>query len=330
VRRLGLAASAIAAVFLAIVCNAGGGTPPPPCPPGGAAPAAASARLATNELVFDSDRTGNYEIFVMRADGMAVRQLTSDARWDSWWARPSPDRSRILFYRTPKGKHDLDFTVTALWSMNADGTAQRELRPPGTDGWDMQGHAEWSPSGARLVMFGGARTNPQIHATDWEGRGPCALTARGGTNIDPAWSPDGSEIAFVGCPAMVCLEKDYEIYVVPATGGEPRRLTSDQLRDHDPYYSPDGSVIAWLVQTEGGLPGVWNVFRMRADGSDRRDLTADRGVNSKPAWSLDGSKIYFHRLTSSGRWSIFVMDPDGKARHELTPGQPGNNEYPAN
>ena len=70
--------------------------PPPRLP---VAPAAAA--IPPGDLVFDSDRTGNFEIFTMTGEGRSPRQLTDDTRYDSWWARLSPDRRTILFYRSP-------------------------------------------------------------------------------------------------------------------------------------------------------------------------------------------------------------------------------------
>ena len=111
--------------------------------------------MAPGLIVFNSNRSGNHEICVMNPDGSAVRSLTHDARYDSWWPRVSPDRRHVLFYRNLKSKRKEDYSQTALWVMAADGSGVTELRPVGMDGWGSQGHAEWSPDGKQLVMFGG-------------------------------------------------------------------------------------------------------------------------------------------------------------------------------
>lgn len=303
-----------------------------PRPPELLPPPTTAVPLST--IVFDSDRSGTFEIYTMAADGSAVRALTSDARFDSWWGRISPDRRRILFYRTPAGTHDRDFTRTALWMMNADGTGAVELRPAKTDGWAMQGHAEWSPDGAELVMFGGSRINPQVHVTAMDGSSPRQITRRGGVNLDPSWTPDGRRIVFVGCPKSVCFPSDQEVYIVDASGTEDaERLTDDDLADYDPYVSPDGSTLAWLTRTsDDGPVGVWNLRTASPDGSGMRWLTDDDNVNSKPEWSNDGSVIYFHRLEFGVHtgFSIFRIHPDGSGLREITRGQPGVNEYPSN
>jgi Tol biopolymer transport system component len=262
-----------------------------------------------------------------------VRQLTDDPQWDSWWPRISPDRSTVVFYRTPAGSHDRDFTRTSLWAIGADGSGAVLVRPAGLDKWPVQGHAEWAPDGQSLVMFGGPnRSNPQIFLTDRLGQNPRQITDRPGSNLDPSFAPDGRTIVFVGCPERFCTPGDQEVYTVPVAGGDATRITHDGIRDNDPYYSPDGTQLAWLSQISGVLVGSWDIrIAPAAGGADPRRLVGDDNVNSRPQWSADGRTIYFHRsVKGSGNgfqvWSIGV---DGTDPREITAGQPGTNEYPA-
>jgi Tol biopolymer transport system component len=296
--------------------------------------------LGKDELVFNSDLPGNYELFAMHLDGSGLRQLTQDSTYNSWWARISPARDQLLFYRTPtsvKGHYDTEPGESSLWILRADGSQPREIRSKGADGWEVQGHAEWSPDGTQLVMLGGRRVNPQIFITDASGVIIRSVTKdRPGSNVDPSWAPNGLTIAFVGCPRAICFEKDLEIYTIAPDGSREKRLTDNAVRDQDPYFSPDGKQIAWIAETEPnafapGL-GVWNIFLMAVDGSSQHSLTNDRQVNSKPAWSVDGSRIYFHRLQpgTSSRWSIFSINPDGTGLTEITRGLGANAEFPSN
>jgi Tol biopolymer transport system component len=287
--------------------------------------------LADGDVVFDSDRTGNFEIYAMRPDGSGVRQVTSAPEYDSWWARLSPDRRFILFYRTPAGVHDRDPSKNSLWVTTTDGRSMIEVRPRGTDGWRIQGHAEWSPDGTELVMAGGSRLAPQIYVTTNTGRNPRNVTRRNGLHIDPSFSPDGRTIYFVRCPGgWLCTPSRYEIYAIDAARlGEPRRLTHDDMSDYDPYASPDGSQLAWLTHTSNkGSRGAWNIRIMTSNGERIRRLTDDDNVNSKPAWSRDGHEIYFHRLErDEDDFDIFVIDAAGGRMRRLT-NSPGVHEYP--
>lgn len=294
---------------------------------------AVGGEVAKGAIAFNSDRTGNFEIFLLGADQRTTTQLTKDRRYDTWWPRISPDRRHILFYRTPRGTHDRDFTKTALWVMNADGTKVTQLRPAGLNGWVQQGHAEWAPDGKRLVMFGGSRFNPQIYLTDALGQKPRSVVHRSGTNVDPSFSPDGKRIVFVGCPQAICTPGRYELYEVGVDGRGAKRLTTDNLRDHDPYYSPDGRTLAWLTQVKGGSKsdplGVWDI-RVRDSAGRTRRLLNDRHVTSRPEWSRDGKTIFAHRLEKGreGAFQLYAIRPDGKSVRRLTSTK-ATSEYPS-
>lgn len=284
--------------------------------------------LPADELAFDADQSGTFEIYTMAQD--RVRRLTDDAAYDSWWPRVSPDRRTILFYRSPAGTHDRDYTQTSLWAIGADGSGLRELRPAGLDGWVQQGHAEWSPDGKELVMFGGSRINPQVFVTDALGQHPRQVTDRGGVNIDPSFSADGRSILFVGCPESFCQPENQEIYRVSVTGEDLVRLTHDDLRDNDPYESPRGDAVAWLTQVSGGAVGVWDVRVGDAQGRDPRFLVGDQGVTSRPQWSQDGETIYVHRIPPGGdRFQIYAVPAAGGSPVLLTDQLAGNSEYPS-
>lgn len=297
--------------------------------------------LAADQLVFDSTRSSsNHEIFVMKTDGSNATRLTIDPAYENWWPRISPDRTRILFYRSPAGMPE-NYGQASLWVMNADGTGVTQLRARGQDGWTMQGHGEWSPDGTRIAMFGSAAGALEIFVTDAAGANPVQYTRRGGVNTDVSWSPDGTKLLLNGCPGSPCVPASYEIYVMPAVAlGATTRLTTDTVASYDPYFSPDGTQIAWLVNvdpTANVIPGTttslgrWAIRIAGASGANARYLIDDGNINSKPAWSLDGQTIYFHRMVPPDyRFRVFRIGRDGTGLTELTAGAPGISEHPSN
>jgi Tol biopolymer transport system component len=294
--------------------------------------------LGSNKLVFDSNRNGNHEIFIMNVDGSEVKRLTFDRKYENWWPRISPDRSKILFYRAPKHKSE-SYPDASLWVMNADGSKLTLLRAKHADGWTMQGHGEWSPDGSKIAMFGSAGASLQIFVTDAQGKNPVQFTNRKGVNTDVSWSPDGSKLLFNGCPGDPCKPVDYEIYLMAAKPlAVPIRLTNNAVADYDPYFSPDGKTIAWLVNVDpNALPipgtalGRWAIYKANADGSDARALIDDGQINSKPAWSLDGKTIFFHRMMPPDyRFRVFRISVDGTKLTELTVGDRATSEFPSN
>ncbi len=290
-----------------------------------------AAAAQPDVLVFDSDRSGNFEICTMALDGGGTSPLTSDTAYDSWWGRPSPDGARILFYRTPRGVHDTDYGRASLWRMNSDGTGLVQLRAALTDGWTIQGHGEWSPDGSSIATIGTAGGALQIFVTDADGLHPRQVTTGSARKIDCSWSRDGADLLVVSTPASGGAGSTQEVYRVPAVGGALVRLTNDGIEDYDPYCSPDGSRIAWLSLTDPAA-GVWNIRVMDADGGNVGRITDDANVNSKPEWSRDGTTIYFHRLVYApdAKFDVYRTPASGGGAITLvSPGAPGNNEYPA-
>lgn len=296
-----------------------------------------------SRISFDSNRTGNFELFTMNADGSDAQRLTTDPAFDSFWPKPSPDRTQIMFVRTPAGVHDSDYSRASIWIMNADGRGLRQLIALGAFGWTIQAHPEWRPDGERIAIIGGANANPQIFLVNADGTNPVRVTSNGrggpraGINIDPSWHPDGQSLLFVGCALALCTASNYEVYRINADGSGETRLTNDSVPDYDPYFSPastgSAGLIAWLRNT--APPLRFAIFRMNFNGSDQRPIIDDGGINSKPGWALDSSVIYFHRIPPAGPpgsvFNVWRIRPDGTALTEvITPRPAYVNEYPVN
>ncbi len=292
-------------------------------------------QLGPDDILFDSNRCGNYEVFALSSTG-TVRELTRGSSYDSFWPKMSPDRKRIIFHRTPAGTHDRDYSKTSTWTMNADGTNLREIIPVGKYGWSFQAHPEWSPDGLQIAIAGGGTANVQIFIADTDGNNARRVTGagtaspQGGVNVDPSWSADGRTLLFVGCPAGICIESSYEAFRMGVDGTSAQRLTNDGVRDQDPYLSPDGMRIAWLRNTGGGVFGGWGIFSMNQNGSAQGPVIDDGKVNSKPDWSLDGSTIYFHRAAGAlPGFNLFKINAGGGTPVALLPEGFGyENEYP--
>ena len=120
----------------------------------------------------------------------------------------------------------------------------------------------------------------------------------------PAWSPDGSKIAFT---------RD-GIYVMNATDGSGLVHLSTSGNDGAPAWSPDGSKIAFSSTRDGNH----EIYVMNAtDGSGLVRLTT--GWDDDPAWSPDGSQIAFTRRTDDGNSDLYVMTAsDGSGIVRLT------------
>jgi len=149
--------------------------------------------------------------------------------------------------------------------------------------------------------------NGGIQVMSADGTGGRILTSVEG-DWSPAWSPDGTKLAFDR------NRQDFlggDIYVINADGSGLKRLTQDPSDDSDPTWSPDGSKIAF------GRDGA--IYVMNAsDGSGVRALTRG-GYDFHPTWSPDGSRIAF-ASSRNGTNAIYVMASDGTDIRQITSG----------
>jgi Tol biopolymer transport system component len=131
----------------------------------------------------------------------------------------------------------------------------------------------------------------------------------------PAWSPDGSRLAYV----LVSVDgASSEVYTANADGSDARQLTDDGQRSGSPTWSPDGSSIAWSSNRDGS----YEIWAMASDGSGKRRVTSlpDDWRASKPSWSPLGDEIsYTVRIGDEDEQSVRIIAPYGANDRQLTP-----------
>ncbi len=152
---------------------------------------------------------------------------------------------------------------------------------------------------------------------------PHQLTSDAWRSGWPAWSPDGSRIAFNSDrddPARTADAEGavWDILTMDADGGDVRKLTASVGLSADPHYSRDGSLIAFGWDK----PGQAGIHVMdAADGSDKRQITiAPAGASDiGPRFSPDGSELMFLRVTDTGTDGVFIVGLDGTGLRRVTP-----------
>jgi Tol biopolymer transport system component len=194
----------------------------------------------------------------------------------------------------------LAFAGLRLWPATGASRDHAELRMVTADD-GLNGYAAVSRDG-KLLAFASDRAkegNLDIWLQQSGGRDPLRLTSDPADESDPAFSPDGTVIAFRS-------EKDGGgIYLVAALGGTPTLLAS---RGRHPRFSPDGRWIAYSVGGEAvSNPGSAGVFVVDSGGGVPRAVHPEMATATRPIWSPRGD-----RLLVLGR-----RDPNAPARAEL-------------
>src|SRR6266581_2909112 len=125
---------------------------------------------------------------------------------------------------------------------------------------------------------------------------------------DPAFSPDGSRIAFVSQ-----RDGNAEIYVMNADGTGTTRVSNDPQSDGRPSFMPDGQSLVFHSSRTAGKLQIWAV---NVDGTALTQLTRD-SVNSSPAVSPDG-QIIAYVSTRNKDGDIWLMNRDGTNQRQFT------------
>jgi Tol biopolymer transport system component len=236
----------------------------------------------------------------------------------------SPDGKRLAFvmgsdFSAVRG-YDLP-----LYVVNADGSGKKLLAGCGQSlacGWDLRAALAWSPDGSRLVFSRGEPLGLEalyiVNVDTGKHRllTQCTLRQLKETRLcideSPAWSPDGSKIAFEVNGGL--------LYIVNVDGSGLKSLRTAGLGAEYPAWSPNGKRIAFTA--------VNGIYAVNANGSNLRRLVSDVAVGTAfgpgglggpmpsriPAWSPDGTHILigsFPALPFHRGAMVWVMDANG-------------------
>src|SRR5215217_238769 len=151
-----------------------------------------------------------------------------------------------------------------------------------------------------------------------DGSTPANLTNHPSQDSAPAFSPDGSRIAFVSD-----RDGDQEVYVMNADGSGQTRLTRAAGSDTNPAFAADGSRIAFTSERDGNQ----EIYVIGIDGTGETRLTTSAANEDGATYSADGTLLAY-TTDQDGDWEIYAMAPDGSDPVRLTDNT-GNDTSPS-
>jgi len=257
-------------------------------------------------LAFYSNRDGNWNLYLINADGTGLARLTDDPTSDTGpeW---SPDGRALVFQSNRHGDWEiyrLELATGALLRLTTD--PARDSNP------------SYSPDGTQIVFAstrGGAR---EIWKMNHDGANPVQLTRDSVSNdaARPIFSPDGRWILFASQRAG---DADRQLWMMRADGSDLRPF-SGKLYESNPSWSPDGLSVAYDGSSTGRddtSDGSWEIYRRDHTGGSETRLTSNQVNDWAPHYSPDGRSIAYCSGFNN-QYEIWIMRADGGAPRRVT------------
>ncbi len=273
-----------------------------------ASPPAVAQRYA-GTFVFQSDRAGNWDLYLIEADGSGLTVLTrneADDRHPLW----SPSGDRIAFCSERTGAGD-------IYVMNADGSGLRRL----TDHPRYEGAPSWGPTGEWIVFEGERDGRSELYQVDVASRKVERLTDSLSRKLGPDVSPDGKTIAFMDRGVI-----RWQIALMDLRRKGKRILTGG-WGSCRPAWAPDGRLLAFVSTRESDKADI-RLMDMERE-TDWKLHSRPNAHNYDPSFSSDGLTLAFASTIERQpeQWDLYLIDINGRNLRALTTG-PGNDRFP--
>lgn len=241
-------------------------------------------------LAFASNRSGEFEIYTIGADGNALTRLSDGGGKDTpaW----SPNGESIAFVSEAGGNADI-FVIA-----RTGGEATRITSNPLNDI-----HPFWSPNGKQVVFtrYTPDETTPDsgrldVYVMNADGSGEKLLVTGGSYG---SLSPDSKNLLY-----WRYFAENADIAIANADGRHERRLTRDAAFDGWPAWSHDGQFVAFAREQGDGV----NLFIIDVASEETHQVTFGAGRKSSPKWSTDDRSIYFDGTIdgAQGIWRVEI------------------------
>ena len=301
---------------------------PSSAPPSGATGSCLDPGIRERSIVFYSDvdvdgrALDEIAVFCIDPTTGKIASVLPEAELhdqiDDTFAAWSPDHTQVAFTRRFNDRDD-----RSIFIREEDGSVT-----PLLDSADNDYFPAWSSNGwIAFVRDEGERSSIMRMRV---GDQAAERMAAGRTYRAPAWSTDGSTLAFFGFDRL----DDFDLATIRTPGEIPKWITGPKNNDLNPAWAADGRTILFVMDQALTGSNDNDIYLMDADTRritkqlTGRTVSTGSGVqDGNPVWSPDESQIAFYRRTPTG-YHIWVMNSDGTGQRDLMPNRPGVNLDP--
>jgi dipeptidyl aminopeptidase/acylaminoacyl peptidase len=269
----------------------------------------------SKRIAWISTRSGSAQIWVMNSDGSGAKQIT----------KMSTEADGVIWAGDGK---NLVFTSEVYPECNADDACnskkiaaaeKNKVKARSYTSLLYRHWTEWRGPRVKHLMVVAAEGGA-VRDLTLDSRIDVPPFSFGGGNY--AVSPDGQEVCYAAnFDEDQALSTNWELYVVPIMGGEPKKVSTSVGADASPAYSPDGKLLAWRMQTRAGYEGDrWRLVVMDRESGKVNVLTEslDRHVTGF-VWHPDSRRLAF-TVEDRGRQQAQMISATGGGIRALTQG----------
>jgi TolB protein len=284
---------------------------------------ATNGRLVVYGWLFDAHNTSNPQVLAQQYNEVASQDLARTVAHrfaDEIILRLGGGingiaETKIYFVSSRSGSKE-------IWEMDYDGQNEHAVTHLGS----ISLSPRVSPDNSRIAFasLGGGGWAVRMYSLELGRTVNFPAGTAGGSNQSPAWSADGTKIAFSSSRSG-----DPEIWIADASGANLRRVTTFHGPDVSPTWNPrTNAQLAWV----SGRTGLPQIYTMDQDGANVQRMT-DGGYAISPSWSPNGQFLTFswnrkYGPGAPGGQDIYVMDIASKRWLQLTH-EAGSNDFPS-
>lgn len=246
-------------------------------------------------ILYQSNRTGKWQLYVINRDGSGNQRITND-EFNNYMADWSPDNKRIAFVSDRSGNED-------IYVMNADGNGVTNLsKHPARDI-----HPYWTPDGTSM-FFNTNRDDPEglsIYQMTADGGNPQRVSVTRDVETCARLSPDGSKIVYLQAVGGI----NDDIVVLDVAGKKLVNLTESNAAEGWPCWTPDGKRVIF----SSTHPGTFALYAVARDGGPAVQLTHPKApwYDARAHVNPKGGEVVFNRQRPGTIAIVIAKLPNG-------------------